>query len=195
MSAWTTNWIALTGDAAGRREFKEAVATAHEDFDFGMLVPMPQSLDIACGSSTDLGLACWSQEHFDTLSREQWFGKQYPDVHAPEQLRQVLSANEPEAVEVGKQALANLRCYGVPTWFEWCAREWGTKWNPSDVSCVDAQHSLMYEFNTAWDAPRGIVKPLLDLAHRLGLSVVWEARREGEEDIETIVCEDAEEVA
>jgi hypothetical protein len=135
-------------------------------------------LDIESSAKTKLRLACWSREHFERMAGTAWFRKEHPGVRAPEQLRKKLTAWEPETVELGEQALANLRRHGAPTWYEWCAREWGTKWNACRVKRVNGWDKLRYRFDTAWDVPHGIVEALFELADRLGLSMTWEAEHE-----------------
>jgi hypothetical protein len=178
MPNWTKNTLTLRGDKAKIQEFRESVTGANGAMDFNMIVPMPQSLDITDGSHTDLGLACFSQEHFDAVSSRQWFPESYPGVSTPEQLQAHLLEKKPDVVDLGRQALANIRVYGVPTWYEWCCRTWGTKWNACDIELVEQADSLTYQFDTAWDAPRGLVEPLVERAHELGLSVVWIADHE-----------------
>jgi hypothetical protein len=190
MSNWTSNQITLTGDPPRRQTFKDAVAGAHEAVDFGRFKPIPGDLTaIQCGTATELGLAGLSQEHFDRVASAGWFAGTYPHVRTMHALRAKLERSAPEALIVGRQALANIRTYGVPTWYEWCLREWGTKWNPSEVAVDDDPQRLTYRFDTAWDAPRGIVGPFVDLAHSLGLSVVWVCRDEGGAALETLADE------
>ncbi len=38
---------------------------------------------------------------------------------------------------------------GYSSWYEWCIKNWGTKWNASDPYAEDGRFS----FNTAWSAP------------------------------------------
>lgn len=192
MPDWTHNRVTLTGDPAGRRAFMETVAGANGAIDFMMLKPMPQSLDIESSAKTELGLACWSRAHYEQVAGTAWFRKEHPGVRAPEQLRKKLDAREPETVELGKQALANIRRYDAPTRYEWCAREWGTKWNACRVKRVNGWYKLSYRFGTAWDVPHGIVEPLLALAHRLGLSMVWEAEHDEDGRSETVVGAESE---
>jgi hypothetical protein len=173
MPSWINNEIALRGVAAKRQAFKESVAGDKRAFDFNRLVPMPPSLSISCGSDTDLGLACWSQPHFDHQSSFGWFAGQYPSIGSPRQLRTYLMDHEPRIVEVGKRAAANLAEYGVPTWYEWRVKNWGTKWNARRAELTEDAGLLVFHFDTPYDAPRALVAPLLKRAHELGLSVTW----------------------
>ncbi len=61
----------------------------------------------------------------------------------------------------GNLSQEDLDKYGQNTWLAWSQEHWGTKWppcNPDRVEETDTQ--LIYHFDTAWDAPRPIVKEL-----------------------------------
>lgn len=49
----------------------------------------------------------------------------------------------------------NKNNYGYSDWYGFCCKEWGTKWNASNIS---EEGDL--KFQTAWDAPLPIVKKL-----------------------------------
>lgn len=41
--------------------------------------------------------------------------------------------------------------------YEWCCRNWGTKWNFSDVSLTWKPRSLLYSFQTPWGPPIPVI--------------------------------------
>lgn len=41
---------------------------------------------------------------------------------------------------------------GIPNWYDWCSKEWGTKWDACDV-IVDRNPKLEIRFETAWSPP------------------------------------------
>ena len=44
--------------------------------------------------------------------------------------------------------------YGDKTWYTWCPRNWGTKWDANGcVLSVDKPDQLIYVFDTAWSPP------------------------------------------
>lgn len=178
MPSWTANTITLRGDTATLDEFKKRVKGDDQAFDFNKMKPMPERLAIESGSRTDLGLACYDETYFQEWSGFPWFPDRYPNITTPEQLRARLREQEPEVVKLGKQALDNLQQYGAPTWYEWCYDNWGTKWNACEVAVAEHGGTLTYRFDTAWDCPRPLVDPIVELAHELGLSIVWDADHE-----------------
>lgn len=62
-----------------------------------------------------------------------------------------------DAYEKGKIYTENYQKYGYPTWYGWCNRNWGTKWNAYDCSTID--ENTVY-FNTAWTYPDAILQKL-----------------------------------
>ena len=178
MPNWTFNTITLRGDTAKRDEFKKQVKGDDQEFDFNKIKPMPESLAIESGSRTGLGLACYDAKYFKEWSGFPWFPDSYPNVTTPKQLRMLLLEQEPEVVKLGKQAMNNLQQYGAPTWYEWCNKHWGTKWNACEIEVEEYGDTLTYRFDTAWDCPRPLVEPVIELAQELGLSVVWDADHE-----------------
>ena len=67
----------------------------------------------------------------------------------------------------GKKAIINLEAYGCKDWYDWCIRNWGTKWDAGTEpihltkdedkekfiqDCVDSDEFLIH-FETAWSPP------------------------------------------
>ncbi len=55
------------------------------------------------------------------------------------------------------QKAANKRKYGYNDWYDFCCKEWGTKWNASEMS-VGSDGSI--SFQTAWSPPIPVIKVL-----------------------------------
>lgn len=45
-------------------------------------------------------------------------------------------------------------CGGLPSWYEWSIKHWGTKWNAYDVS---RKNPRLVTFQTAWSMPKGVI--------------------------------------
>lgn len=109
--------------------------------DFNKLIPMPESLNIEAGSRTDSGLDAYRRFMAGDKTAED-FRKDHPAEWA-----------------LGKQAYENIRRYGSPTWYEWCNKNWGTKWNA--YSCVElGKEDDTLEFFTAWSSVPTILEVL-----------------------------------
>lgn len=52
--------------------------------------------------------------------------------------------------ELGNIYINNMLQYGCDTWYDWCCKNWGTKWNSCNACLVDEN---TYEFDTAWGTP------------------------------------------
>ena len=53
-----------------------------------------------------------------------------------------------------QSAAFNTSKYGAKDWYEWCNKNWGTKWDASDaVITVDDEYQVGYSFQTAWAPP------------------------------------------
>ena len=109
--------------------------------DFNKLIPMPESLDIEAGSNTHDGLAA------------------YRRFMSGDKAAETFRKERPEAWALGKRAYENIQQYGAPTWYEWCNRNWGTKWNAYSCAEIDKNADTM-EFMTAWSSVPGILEAL-----------------------------------
>lgn len=128
------NRINLEGDKEKIAEMLNAIKS--EDYgigsiDFNKIIPMPESLNIECGSSTDKGLKAY-KEFLDICT----FGGANPDMdllNIPEEKEKIFLRMckdiKPKEWELGRQAFRNEKMYGATTWYEWSINNWGTKWN------------------------------------------------------------------
>lgn len=109
--------------------------------DFNKLIPMPDSLNIEAGTRTERGLDAYRR--FMGGDRD----------------AEAFQKDHPEEWMLGSQAYENIRQYGVPTWYEWCNQNWGTKWNA--YSCVElTQDDDTLEFFTAWNGVPNILEAI-----------------------------------
>lgn len=133
--------------------------------DFNKVIPMPPSLNLEAGSETDRGLKAYREFAAGYIRSE--------DVLASAGLRRLEQAEEnfrqlhPEVTdkqwELGKTAFYNKILYGASTWYEWCTRHWGTKWNAygyEDTVSSERTDTNSICFQTAWSAPHPILEEL-----------------------------------
>ena len=59
--------------------------------------------------------------------------------------------------DLGNLYLNNIIQYGCDSWYDWCIKNWGTKWNSSNACIVDDN---TYEFETAWSTPYEVLVAL-----------------------------------
>jgi hypothetical protein len=76
-----------------------------------------------------------------------------------------------------KKSAALAQKYGSPDWYDWCIKNWGTKWDlPVDEDVLeDEEHEktfgrLCYCFDTAWGPPSQICTKLREMFPDLTIS-------------------------
>ena len=164
-------------------------------FDFNKLIPMPDDLKLDAGSIEGDSIACYylslNDDEKNKLmkllkSKEAFYCHNYWNKYKddikklennPKRLnkkinnfnglfdfdkeKQFTSINE-----LGKQYVENIKKYNFPQWYDWCVKNWGTKWNvEEDVDIVYDKNIDEYDisFQTAWSVPTGIVKRYSEL--------------------------------
>ena len=132
--------------------------------DFNKLLPMPKELDIEAGTRTDQGLKLVQEYHHTMADLE----RQKPGLTAAEyalsfhqckDLYRKKRMADPMTWALGEQAYNNVQRFGSPTWYEWCSRNWGTKWNAYDFQPLREDSDTMVFF-TAWSSVPKIVELL-----------------------------------
>ena len=62
---------------------------------------------------------------------------------------------------IGQKEEADCKKKGIPTWYEWQTRNWGTKWNAYEGSYeVNSPTVISLQFDTAWAPPLGVFSAL-----------------------------------
>lgn len=153
-------------------------------FDFNKILPMPKELDIIAGSLTNRCAALYlmsinpyieyyegdkagEKEFLEIIQKVRGSGSlilsdfnlSIEDIQTYE--KSVFSHEEngqkfdkEKALAYGKQAVDNILKYDAMTWYEWCNREWDTKWNACDTQVID---DTTVEFSTAWSDVRDLI--------------------------------------
>jgi hypothetical protein len=134
--------------------------------DFEKIIPMPPSLKITSGSSTDLGILILnyrkSGDDAELRNRLNSFN------NIDELINYYIDrgiANLSEA----QQALNNIELYGAKDWHSWSCSNWGTKWNAGNTSRKDN----ILSFETAWSVAEPILVKLSKLFPELTLQVEY----------------------
>ena len=133
-------------------------------FDFNKLLPMPKELDMEAGTRTDRGLKLVREYHHALADLEQQKPSLSPEEYV-ENLRQCRGRYrtkrmaDPETWALGEKAYNNIQRFGSPTWYEWCNRNWGTKWNAYGFPPLEKDSDTM-EFFTAWNSVPKVISLL-----------------------------------
>ena len=60
-------------------------------------------------------------------------------------------------------------------WYDWQIKNWGTKWNVSNVDVVaEASDFIEFEFDTAWSPPEPIISKLRELYPDVSISAFFD---------------------
>ena len=168
-----TNRISFRGDPEAIRRMLEAVKNDEEGYgsiDFNKIIPMPPELNIESGSRTTEGIKLYNAfldiyklgkgQNVDLFSipeeSEKAFLKMRTDI-------------DKKTWKLGRAACRNIQQFGCPTWYEWCNRNWDTKWNAYDFNSEGNDIS----FHTAWSAPLPVLRELSRLYPEIEITHEW----------------------
>jgi hypothetical protein len=86
--------------------------------------------------------------------------------------------DSPEQIALVAAEESNLAKYGYRNWYDWCVNNWGTKWNAggdNDAMQVDYDEDVndqgiaLFQFDTAWAPPLGVLEKLMDTHPELSI--------------------------
>lgn len=175
--------------------------------DFNKLIPMPKTLKLVAGSIEKESVACYYHslskndrkklKDILTTKKDWYYGNYYnkyetfikrcykekellnklranynPDNYVSEIYKRIDNINE-----LGKQYVDNIINYDCPHWYDWCNKNWGTKWNVLDEVNVSYNEEIdEYEisFSTAWSIPTGIFKKYFEMCKDGELNWLYE---------------------
>ena len=171
MPNWVANKLKIEADEALVNEILDAIKKdegGRGTIDFNKLIPMPEALNITSGSlshrGTEVcrlmmanGITYHGDGHFEFADLDSMTIK--PDAFIKEYADDI-EAN-PEMLELGRKCLENIMEYGSPTWYEWCATNWGTKWNAQSSTGYSYEDgSGAITFDTAWSSVPKIIEKI-----------------------------------
>lgn len=70
------------------------------------------------------------------------------------------------------QMMQNYRKHGCFTWYQWCVKAWGTKWNAYSFGDDRDTESIVY-FETAWSAPKELMRLLSEQFSDVKIHLTW----------------------
>lgn len=185
MPNWVKNIINVSGRPSDIDAFIEKVKGERGEFDFDEIIPMPKSLNITSGNITDISILYYISDRLQKTPKEI---KENPDVEClgfifrtiEERItdcRDGIEKGNLDADELyknGKTYVDNYHKYGAVTWYKWCNRNWGTKWNAceAEVSRISPSSCTIY-FETAWSIPEPIINKMVADNSRLKFNGKW----------------------
>jgi len=173
MPNWCFNRLTVLGPGASRRTFADEMQRTAAlrypgqtvTFTFNHAFPMPADL---VGTKSPRPL---------TATQIVELAKQYnwDSEVLNSRLKTALTEDEE------KMYNRNLLVHGAETWYEWCCKYWGTKWDASNPADLFTPRSVVYTFDTAWSPPENVIHMLAwmypDLRFCLNYSLEGESGR------------------
>lgn len=197
------NHISVRGDDAEYTKLRAIMEFLKPDdkplgyVDFNKLIPMPPSLNIEAGSRGDRGLKLYREynnavEAITIRERTGRFTEQQKKIRLSDLKKHYMKLvkDDPEVFELGRQYYENLQQYGCATWYDWCVKNWGTKWNAYEcIPWIKALGKL--SFYTAWSGVPIVLEALskrfsgMEIEYRwadedIGQNVGWMVFEAGE---------------
>lgn len=176
MPNWVKNKITIIDD--DYLKIIKSVINKDEELDFNKLIPMPKSLEISSGTTSDTCARLYVNSFMEDCEAFAKYLKLYKqgDFHRDwkmseeeiqEDFKLLISQDErpnctdnfktkADVYSRGKQVLDNIGKYGFKDWYDWSIANWGTKWN----ACESFVENNSIYFDTAWDPVPIIVEKL-----------------------------------
>lgn len=147
-------------------------------FDFNKLIPMPESLNLSSGSSETVAIMATLDAIRKSLGRSnvamQFKGLFNNDLE--ERIKTHLESDwnkentREELIELGLKYISNAALYGSTSWYDWCIRRWGTKWNAYGYEEISEDE---ISFETAWNMPGPVIEKLADMYPDIEIEHWW----------------------
>lgn len=190
MPNWVQSKLTITGKDADKimKSLIEPDKTEHcgYRFVFDKIKPMPKSLMIQSGSTTNqciryylskLSNLEYAEVMNDALNiNPNWARSQnkidasemeaikndlikYNSTANPNDAYQPVLRTEEDIINFGKQAVENVIRYGYQDWYDWRIENWNTKWEACNTNYYPEDATTIY-FQTAWADVRNLIKEL-----------------------------------
>ena len=114
-------------------------------------------------------------------------------IPIPLALTETVSGSENAKPDWQKEQSEKLKKqHGFDNWYDWSIMNWGTKWNACNTEVELNENVLNYTFETAWDAPREIVRALEHMKETIlkDISIEWNCEHEDGNEEETLLVAD-----
>lgn len=175
MPNWCENYLRISDKNA-----MKYIIDSEEIVDFNLLVPMPESLNVTEGSDNEYAIYVYLSNRFEIPLAEMrenkiikklinnhfskdWIGEIYNRLVC----NPARNWNINYLFDLGKTLVNNYLDYGSTTWYDWCCRNWGVKWNAC-VTRVKDEYTIT--FSTPWGPP---LQWLEKLAAHTDFNLVW----------------------
>lgn len=178
MPNWVTSKLTINGPNSAEI-MKSLLIKNEEneiEFDFNKIIPMPKDLDIESGSITtdciniylsylnpdnnaienkNASLSVFKQiMNLVNSSRASYI--KCTGFCSKESVAEIMQKYKndkykelKDLIKFGRKAVKNIMDYGAIDWYDWCNKNWGTKWNACHNIYLEEHPNEIY-FDTAW---------------------------------------------
>ena len=195
MPNWVTNIFTAKGTKDDIRQLLEAVKNEDSAFSFQKILPMPEELDVPKTSDEHKAVVYFLSERLtkkpeelvnnkhvlDRVKKEngfemllgqpittpmEWLERNYAFLADESHYSEAEMEN---FYQTGRTYISNEEKYGFTNWYDWCATNWGTKWDVEGATVSDVEETgdgmcqIGVQFNTAWAMPYGIFVRLSEM--------------------------------
>lgn len=183
MPNWVVNRVTVTGSEEDIERFKALVTSDESVFDFNRIKPMPKELNIVSGGIEHLCIDAYLksrkteaksiEEFLEEINLPDWFKPDGKD-HGVVFDRQTGPGGLGDIIAYGEVYCALKERYGATSWYDWCVRNWGTKWYADDASIEsESPTQLQYRFETAWNVPVEIYQALAEMFPDIDMHILF----------------------
>jgi hypothetical protein len=176
MPNYVENILKLYGEKEDIARLLAHVKTDKSVFDFNTLIPMPESLNITSGSSTEISLAVYTYHKTGEIDRlltycYREYCQEVEEVSMSDYVKHLLQCGGAD-LSLGETAYNNKKAYGTTDWYYWCVEHWGTKWEALEASIIDEEQDII-SFETAWSAPNPVIDKLAEMFPDVEIRHIW----------------------
>lgn len=171
--------LIMKGSKKNIQEVKTSIETTDEKgkhfaIDFQKIIPMPPELNISNTSDANI------------FYKRDYLKKQLQDFELI-RIKKMTPAIQEESETLAKQYHANKKKHGYCTWYDWCIKNWGTKWNAiiDDEDLERNKSGDIIFFATAWSLPIPIINTLACRFTKVQFSLEY-FNEEDDTDITTV---------
>jgi hypothetical protein len=159
MPNWCSNQITISGAPAQIRRLLDAATYEGNEgiFSLKAVYPVPEGLaNVSAGSDEDFHAVVhgdWKK----LLSRRTFLTKEHGEIKSREALIEIYEKGRAKGQDlraIADQYEKNLQEHGCMTWYNWCVRHWGTKWDINgEYDYVEGSDCVSFVTDSAWSPP------------------------------------------
>lgn len=156
MPNWCANQITICGDPAKIRSVLDAATFEGKTgvFSLKAIHPVPESLaNVSSGSDETLYDVFYGK--WEPVAKYHWVVERHGKVESRERLIEIFEEGKGDDIRaIADKYKHNVDTYGFKTWYDWCCRNWGTKWDiDGDYQYEDGEEILTFHCDSAWSPP------------------------------------------